>query len=54
VRGIRSGTVPSGQAITAYPSAGGAYIVTKDNLGSRWALVAGSAGIEQVHIQPVA
>jgi amino acid transporter len=31
------------QTITAYPTAGGAYIVTKDNLGSRWALVAGSA-----------
>ena len=31
------------QTITAYPSAGGAYIVSKDNLGPRWALVAGSA-----------
>jgi len=31
------------QTITAYPSAGGAYIVTKDNFGPRWALVAGSA-----------
>jgi amino acid transporter len=31
------------QTITAYPSAGGAYVVSRDNLGSRWALVAGSA-----------
>jgi amino acid transporter len=31
------------QTITAYPSAGGAYIVTRDNLGSSWAVVAGSA-----------
>jgi amino acid transporter len=31
------------QTITAYPSAGGAYVVSKDNLGPRWALVAGSA-----------
>ncbi len=31
------------QTITAYPSAGGAYIVTKDNFGLRWAQVAGSA-----------
>ena len=31
------------QTITAYPSAGGAYVVSKDNFGPRWALVAGSA-----------
>jgi amino acid transporter len=31
------------QTITAYPSAGGAYIVTKDNFGSGLAQVAGSA-----------
>jgi amino acid transporter len=31
------------QTITAYPSAGGAYVVTKDNFGPRWAQVAGSA-----------
>jgi amino acid transporter len=31
------------QTIAAYPSAGGAYIVSKDNLGPRWAQVAGSA-----------
>jgi len=31
------------QTITAYPSAGGAYIVSRDNFGPRWALVAGSA-----------
>jgi amino acid transporter len=31
------------QTITAYPSAGGAYVVSRDNLGPRWALVAGSA-----------
>src|SRR6266545_4937222 len=31
------------QTIAAYPSAGGAYIVTKDNFGPRWAQVAGSA-----------
>ena len=31
------------QTITAYPSAGGAYIVTKDNFGPRLAQVAGSA-----------
>ena len=31
------------QTIAAYPSAGGAYVVTKDNFGPRWALVAGGA-----------
>ena len=31
------------QTITAYPSAGGAYIVTKDNFGLRLAQVAGAA-----------
>jgi amino acid transporter len=31
------------QTIAAYPSAGGAYIVSRDNFGPRWALVAGSA-----------
>jgi amino acid transporter len=31
------------QTIKAYPSAGGAYIVTKDNLGTTWAQVAGVA-----------
>jgi amino acid transporter len=31
------------QTITAYPSAGGAYIVTKDNFGIRLAQVAGAA-----------
>jgi amino acid transporter len=31
------------QTIAAYPSAGGAYIVSRDNFGVRWALVAGSA-----------
>ena len=31
------------QTITAYPSAGGAYVVSKDNFGPRRALVAGSA-----------
>jgi amino acid transporter len=31
------------QTITAYPSSGGAYAVSKDNLGPRWAMVAGSA-----------
>jgi amino acid transporter len=31
------------QTITAYPSAGGAYIVTRDNFGPRLAQVAGSA-----------
>jgi len=31
------------QTITAYPSAGGAYVVSRDNFGPRWALVAGSA-----------
>ena len=31
------------QTISAYPSAGGAYVVTRDNFGPRWALVAGSA-----------
>ncbi|HSO53198.1 MAG TPA: APC family permease [Actinomycetes bacterium] len=31
------------QTITAYPSAGGAYIVSRDNFGPRWAVVAGSA-----------
>ncbi|HEX8134313.1 MAG TPA: APC family permease [Actinomycetes bacterium] len=31
------------QTITAYPSAGGAYVVTKDNFGPRLAQVAGSA-----------
>jgi amino acid transporter len=31
------------QTIKAYPSAGGAYIVTKDNLGTAWAQVAGVA-----------
>jgi amino acid transporter len=31
------------QTITAYPSAGGAYVVSKDNFGPRWALLAGSA-----------
>ena len=31
------------QTITAYPSAGGAYIVTKDNFGPGLAQVAGSA-----------
>jgi len=31
------------QTIAAYPSAGGAYVVSKDNFGPRWALVAGSA-----------
>jgi amino acid transporter len=31
------------QTITAYPSAGGAYVVTKDNFGPRWAQVAGAA-----------
>jgi amino acid transporter len=31
------------QTIAAYPSAGGAYIVTKDNFGSKLAQVAGSA-----------
>jgi amino acid transporter len=31
------------QTITAYPSAGGAYIVTKDNFGVRLAQVAGAA-----------
>ncbi|HEV2927469.1 MAG TPA: amino acid permease, partial [Propionibacteriaceae bacterium] len=33
----------SRQTITAYPSSGGAYIVSRDNFGPRWALVAGSA-----------
>jgi amino acid transporter len=32
-----------GQTITADPSAGGAYVVSRDNFGPRWALVAGSA-----------
>ena len=31
------------QTIAAYPSAGGAYVVTKDNLGPRWAQLAGAA-----------
>jgi hypothetical protein len=31
------------QTITAYPSAGGAYVVTKDNFGIRLAQVAGAA-----------
>jgi amino acid transporter len=31
------------QTITAYPSSGGAYVVSKDNLGPTWALIAGSA-----------
>jgi amino acid transporter len=31
------------QTITAYPSAGGAYVVSRDSFGSRRALVAGSA-----------
>jgi amino acid transporter len=31
------------QTIAAYPSAGGAYIVSRDNFGPRWAAVAGSA-----------
>ena len=31
------------QTIAAYPSAGGAYVVSRDNFGPRWALVAGSA-----------
>ena len=31
------------QTIAAYPSAGGAYVVSRDNFGARWALVAGSA-----------
>ena len=31
------------QTITAYPSAGGAYVVSRDNFGPRWALIAGSA-----------
>jgi len=31
------------QTITAYPSAGGAYVVSRDNFGPRWAAVAGSA-----------
>jgi amino acid transporter len=31
------------QTIAAYPSAGGAYVVSKDNFGPHWALVAGSA-----------
>jgi amino acid transporter len=31
------------QTITAYPSAGGAYVVSRDNFGPRWAVVAGSA-----------
>jgi hypothetical protein len=31
------------QTITAYPSSGGAYVVSRDNFGPRWALVAGSA-----------
>jgi amino acid transporter len=31
------------QTITAYPSAGGAYVVTKDNFGPRLAQVAGAA-----------
>jgi amino acid transporter len=31
------------QTIAAYPSAGGAYVVTKDNFGPRWAQLAGSA-----------
>ncbi len=31
------------QTIAAYPSSGGAYMVSKDNLGPRWAQLAGSA-----------
>jgi amino acid transporter len=31
------------QTITAYPSAGGAYVVTKDNFGPRWAQLAAAA-----------
>ena len=31
------------QTIAAYPSAGGAYVVSRDNFGPRWALIAGSA-----------
>jgi amino acid transporter len=31
------------QTIAAYPSAGGAYVVSRDNFGPHWALVAGSA-----------
>jgi amino acid transporter len=31
------------QTITAYPSAGGAYVVSRDNFGPGWALIAGSA-----------
>ena len=31
------------QTVRAYPSGGGAYIVAKDNLGERAAVVAGSA-----------
>ncbi len=31
------------QTIIAYPSAGGASVVSRDNFGPRWALVAGSA-----------
>lgn len=41
---LRAILIPSyRQAITAYPSAGGAYVVSRDNFGSRWALVGGSA-----------
>jgi len=31
------------QTIAAYPSAGGAYVVSRDNFGPRWVAVAGSA-----------
>ncbi|HUG84622.1 MAG TPA: APC family permease [Euzebya sp.] len=31
------------QTIYAYPGGGGAYVVAKDNLGDRWALVAGAS-----------
>jgi amino acid transporter len=31
------------QTIAAYPSAGGAYVVSRDSFGPRWAAVAGSA-----------
>lgn len=31
------------QTIYAYPGGGGAYVVAKDNLGARWALVAGAS-----------
>ncbi len=40
---LRAILIPSyRQTITAYPSAGGAYVVSRDNFGSRWALVGGS------------